>query len=177
MTECTKCNDTGFKLDTENDKLTECTCKLKKELKSYLPPMFDGLPISKKFNYKQFETNICYRTDLKKFGSFVNTFLTHKYLLNRNYTYDACSWYSFLERFFDIENNRFYDSDLMILLIYGGYKNKIAEDKLPSLIKDRLLTNKPTFIFVDKASFPDHKIQEYMGKEFLDLINQFTQMK
>ncbi len=178
MTPCTKCNDTGYKLNPETDQLIECSCKLRKELKAWLPPMFSNYPIVKKFNHKQFvDKNICYKGDLKKFGAFINTYLTHRYLLNRNYTYDLASWYGFLEKFFDLENNRFYEADLMILLVYGGYKNKIAEDKLPSLLKDRILTNKQTIVFVDTSSYSDSKIREYMGVEFLNLINEFTPMK
>ncbi len=48
-TDCTKCGGSGF-LES-GDKVVKCSCLVTKELKAYLPKIFEGDKIAKKFTF------------------------------------------------------------------------------------------------------------------------------
>lgn len=174
MSKCLVCNDNKF--IERGGVVRECPCQTKKAVKAFLPPMFSKYPLAKKFDYKKFDTDLLYRTTLSKFGSFANTFLTHKFLVNRKFRYEITTAYGFVEAFFEGDSLRFYEEELLIMMLYGGYKNKASPDRMITLMKDRALMNRKTIVFVDSTDHPDTKIQDWYGKEFLDHINQFTKI-
>lgn len=175
MSECDKCNDTGF-IDVDGT-LKECTCRIKKALLAYLPDIFSKYPVAKKFDHKPFEgSDFVYKTELSKFGSFANTLLTRKFLLNRKFTYDIVTAYAFIEKGFDSATQNYYDCDLLFLLIYGGYKNKLYQDWIPSLIKDRQLNNLQTIIFIDKNDYPEEKLRDWFGSDFALLLGKIKKI-
>ncbi len=174
---CPLCNGNKY-IITDEDKPKKCKCLIQEEIKQYLPSNFRKYPISKAaFPYKDFMQNIVYKTTLAKFGSFINTFLTYMHLKNKSPSYKIVTISTFTEQFFEGETNDYYNCDILILMLYGGYKNKLSGGYVNAILKDRILSDKQTIFFVDKTDYSDTKMLEYLGADVITTLTPFKNIK
>lgn len=174
--ECTKCNGIGY-VSAPDNKAKKCTCTLQKELKAYLPDLFKGHQLAKNFPVDKFYLDLIIAgKPLPYIATFCNTYLTYRFLRDQKYTYEVTTFTNVVESFFEGTSGVYYESDLLILLVYGGYKNRMTEEYLYALLKDRALTKKQTIVYVDPDYNNTTKLTTYLGKSVLDHINKFKKV-
>jgi hypothetical protein len=173
--DCIKCNNTGFTGDlTTSEPLKKCVCMFTRDLKAYLPKMFAGDQVAKKFPFTAFQgKNIRTKGNIRKFGSLANTLLMNHFLRNPEFKYSVVGYTTFIEQFFEGEVSPHYEADLLILLVYGGYKHSKTEEYLYSLLKDRELNRKPTLVFFDK-DLGEALVKDRLGATVVKHIESFT---
>ena len=144
---------------------------------TYLPKIFKGDPVAKKFPFNQFEgKNMRAKADIRRFGSLANTLLMNHYLRDPKFTYSVVGYTTFIEQFFEGDVAPYYESDLLILLVYGGYQHSKTEEYLFSLLKDRELNRRPTLVFIDKG-FGDNLVKSRLGESVFNHVMTFPDVK
>lgn len=175
---CIHCQGTGFVQREGSEIATKCPCRVSQELRSFLPSVFKACPVSRTaFPYEIFsQDTITWNPNIKIFGSFINTYLTHAYLRNPKFTYRLVTFTTVAEVFYEPESNELYSCELLILLVHGGYKNTRTEQCLYALLKDRELHGRMTHVYVDSADYTASNLPSYLGDTVFKLISKFKKV-
>lgn len=178
-TPCPLCNDTKY-IILPDGSAKKCKCQIQAEIRAYLPKMFNKHQINKSFDYSKFTNiDILFKSPLSTFAVFVNTYLTHLYLKANKPSYKVTTVSDLTENFFDGDTNELYSTDVLFLMLYGGYKNKLTPGSVHAILKDRILHQRQTIFFIDTSDFTDTKAEEYLGQDVMKLLNsnQYNKLK
>nr|DAX81757.1 MAG TPA: hypothetical protein [Bacteriophage sp.] len=176
---CKLCNDTKY-IILPDGSAKKCKCQIQAEIRAYLPKMFSNHQINKSFDLTKFiNKDFLFKSNLQTFAVFVNTYLTHLFLKSNKPNYKISTVSDLTENFFDGDTNDLYSTDVLFLMLYGGYKNKLTPSSVHAILKDRILHQRQTIFFIDTSDYTDTKSEDYLGQDVIKLLNsnQYNKLK